>query len=113
MYLSDVVGENYRSGLKKSAWGMMKMIARHKSQRKGWCFRLAPEDINIRKIRELNNLTQEYMAEQLKISQSAYSRLEKGEVKADINRLEAIAKIFTVKIEEIINFDSTNFFDKK
>lgn len=32
----------------------------------------------IKSIRELKNLTQEYMAEKLDISQAAYSKLEKG-----------------------------------
>ena len=34
--------------------------------------------INIRKIRELKGLSQEYMASQLSLSQRAYSKLESG-----------------------------------
>ena len=35
----------------------------------------------IKNIRELKNLTQEYLAEKLDISQAAYSKMEKGDTK--------------------------------
>lgn len=38
----------------------------------------------IKNIRELKNFTQEYMAEKLDISQAAYSKLEKGDIKVVI-----------------------------
>jgi transcriptional regulator with XRE-family HTH domain len=50
----------------------------------------------IRRLRELRNYRQEYMAEQLGISQNAYSRLENGETKLDVERLRKIAEVLEV-----------------
>jgi len=57
----------------------------------------------IRKIRELRNYKQEYMAEKLGISQVSYSRIESGQTKLDLRRLQNIAKILAVNQVFIIN----------
>jgi transcriptional regulator with XRE-family HTH domain len=65
----------------------------------------------VKKIRELKNLKQEIMAEKLNMSQSAYSRLEKDEVKVDLDILEKVAEIFDMKVEDILRFDEkVNYF---
>ena len=64
----------------------------------------------IKNIRELKNLTQEYMAERLDISQSAYSKLEKESSIAD-DKLGQIAEILEVKPEDIKAFDSQKYFN--
>lgn len=64
----------------------------------------------IKNIRELKNLTQEYMAERLDISQSAYSKLEKESSIAD-DKLDQIAEILEVKPEDIKAFDSHKYFN--
>ena len=64
----------------------------------------------IKNIRELKNLTQEYMAERLDISQSAYSKLEKESSIAD-DKLDQIAEILEVKPEDIKAFDSQKYFN--
>jgi transcriptional regulator with XRE-family HTH domain len=64
----------------------------------------------IRKIRELRNFTQEYMAEQLGITQSSYSRLEQGE-DLPFSKIEQIAKVLEIKVEDLINFDEKNVFN--
>lgn len=66
---------------------------------------------NIKNIRELKNLTQEFVAEKLDISQSAYSRLEKGEIKISKEKLDQIAEILEVKPEDIKAFDSHKYFN--
>lgn len=66
---------------------------------------------NIKNIRELKNLTQEYVAEKLDISQSAYSRLEKGEIKISKEKLVQIAQVLEVKPEDIKEFDSQKYFN--
>ena len=66
---------------------------------------------NIKNIRELKNLTQEFVAEKLDISQSAYSRLEKGEIKISKEKLVQIAKVLEVKPEDIKEFDSQKYFN--
>src|SRR4051812_34075186 len=64
----------------------------------------------IKKIRELKNLKQDFMAEQLGMSQPAYSKLEQRNIKIDLNKLEDIATIFDMKVEEIMSFDEAMMF---
>ncbi len=52
--------------------------------------------LKIKKIREYNNLTQEYMASQMDISQPAYAQLENGSSKISSQRLKQISKILNV-----------------
>ena|SRR5690606_39148924 len=65
----------------------------------------------IRKIRELKNLTQEYMADKLGISQAAYSKIENGNTKVSYDKLQDIAKIMGVKVEDIQSFDTQKYFN--
>ncbi len=60
----------------------------------------------IKNIRELKNFTQEYMAEKLEISQAAYSKLEKGDLKISQDKLNKIAEILDVNLEDIKDFDN-------
>lgn len=57
---------------------------------------------NIRKIREKKGYSQDYMAQELEISQASYARLESEETKLSIDRL--------LKIAEILKTDITEFF---
>lgn len=59
----------------------------------------------IKSIRELKNYTQQYMAEQLGITQAGYSKIEKGNTVLSYNKLIKIAIILEVSIDDIINFD--------
>jgi len=65
----------------------------------------------IKKIRELRNLTQEYMASELNMSQQNYSRLEQDSTDLSYKRLEQIAEILKVKIEDIAGFDDQVVFN--
>jgi transcriptional regulator with XRE-family HTH domain len=53
---------------------------------------------NIKKLRELRGYTQCYMAEELKITQGAYSLIENGKSKLDVQKLEQIAAILKIDI---------------
>ncbi|MCY1660942.1 helix-turn-helix domain-containing protein [Chryseobacterium sp. SL1] len=64
----------------------------------------------IKNIRELKNLTQEYVAEKLDISQAAYSKIEK-ETKISDEKLAQIAEALDVKPEDILAFDSQKYFN--
>lgn len=57
----------------------------------------------IRFLREARKLRHEDMAERLDMSRSAYSRLETGEVKLDVDRLQQIANVLDVPPEELLN----------
>ena len=59
----------------------------------------------IRKIRQLKDFSQSYMAAKLGISQNHYSRLERGETKIAQERLEQIAELLEVDVTDISSFD--------
>ncbi|NJO14592.1 MAG: helix-turn-helix transcriptional regulator [Thioploca sp.] len=71
----------------------------------------------IRLMRTANGWSQEEIAEKLHMSLNAYGCIERGETRPNLNRLEQIAQILGVKLEElvsdrnILNFgiDSSNF----
>jgi transcriptional regulator with XRE-family HTH domain len=64
----------------------------------------------IKRCRELKNYTQEFLAAELKISQSTYSRIEANQTDITIGRLTQIAKIFGLKgPEDILCGEHTTF----
>lgn len=65
---------------------------------------------NIKKIRELKNLTREYVADELEMSTSGYGKIERGEVDLTVSKLIKIAKVLNVSIEFIFKFDVEIFF---
>jgi len=64
---------------------------------------------NIKQIRELKNFTQEYMAEQLDISQPSYAKIEQGATVLKIDRLQQIAAVLEVDLSTLLN--TTNIFN--
>jgi transcriptional regulator with XRE-family HTH domain len=64
---------------------------------------------NIKQIRELKSLTQEYMAGELGISQPAYVKIEQGLTVLKIDRLQRIADILEVDLSALMN--TTNIFN--
>ena len=65
----------------------------------------------IRNIRELKNLTQEYVAERLGMTQAGYSKIESGVTKLSYSKIENISKILEVEVEELLAFDSQKYFN--
>ena len=59
----------------------------------------------IRLARELNQWSQEEMAEKLEMSPSGYARIERGEVRLNIERLEQIAQILNIDVSDLIQKD--------
>ena len=57
----------------------------------------------IRFLRKINDFSQEFMAFELGISQPAYSKLERGETKLTISRLQKIAFILGFSTAELMN----------
>ena len=65
----------------------------------------------IRKVREIKGFTQEYVASQLNLSQTYYSKIERDDIKEmTVDRLERIAKILEVVPGDILNFDEQQVF---
>ncbi|WP_190277317.1 helix-turn-helix domain-containing protein [Taibaiella lutea] len=65
---------------------------------------------NIRKLRELRNYTQQYMADNLGVSTVQYGKLEHSE---DINTkyLFRVAEILETSVQKILHFDSEIYFE--
>lgn len=63
----------------------------------------------IRFLRELNNLSQEDMAEKLQMSVGGYAKIERGESSLNLNRLEQIAQIFNLDIVELLQIGNQGF----
>lgn len=57
----------------------------------------------IRMMRELNRWSQEEMAEKMNMSLNGYAKIERGETKLNLEKLEQIAQIFNTDIIEFIN----------
>ena len=58
-----------------------------------------------KQVRELRNYSQDYLVQQLGISQKAYSKIELGQTNLSVERLEQIAKIMEVDTTQPLNFD--------
>ncbi len=65
----------------------------------------------IKKIRELKNYTQEYMADRLGINQSGYSRIENDTSDITLSQIDKLSEIFNMKVEDLINFDEKFVFN--
>ncbi len=66
--------------------------------------------LKIKNLRELRNFTQQYMAEQLNMKQSGYSKIEKGETDIAFSKLQDIAGVLEVEVADIVSFDNQKFF---
>src|SRR5690554_774112 len=65
----------------------------------------------IKNIRELKDFTQEYMAEQLGITQAAYSKIETGQTKLTPNKILDIAEIFDMDASDLMAYDMQKYFN--
>lgn len=66
---------------------------------------------NIKKFRELKNITREQMAADLEMSLSNYSKIERGEIDLTLSRIQQIAQILQVDVSQILNFDASQIFN--
>ncbi|TDD95059.1 helix-turn-helix domain-containing protein [Flavobacterium cellulosilyticum] len=66
---------------------------------------------NIRTIREMKNLSREYMADELGMTASGYGKIERGEIELTINKISNIAAIFEISISDLLFFEISSFFN--
>ena len=62
----------------------------------------------IRTIRETRNWSQEDRAEKMNMSKNGYAKIERGETKLNLHKLEQIANIFNIDVLELIKNDDKN-----
>ncbi|TAG02821.1 MAG: helix-turn-helix domain-containing protein [Cytophagia bacterium] len=65
----------------------------------------------IKKLRELRNFSQQYMAEKLEIAQQTYSKMEMGDIDFPISRLKNISDILGIRIVDIFSFDEKSILN--
>lgn len=63
----------------------------------------------VRELREAKRLTQEQMAELLKMSVNGYGKIERNEVDVNIERLQQLSQALDTPLEEIISNNSPIF----
>jgi transcriptional regulator with XRE-family HTH domain len=59
----------------------------------------------IKLLRELKGFKQDYIAEQLGMTQNGYGKIERDETDIPYSRLESIAKVFEVSVSDLINLN--------
>ena len=62
----------------------------------------------IRRIRESKEWSQEQMAEKLNMSLNGYAKIERGESKIYLDKLEQIAQVFDIDVVELMHSDGKN-----
>ena len=62
----------------------------------------------IRKIREAKDWSQEQMTEKLNMSLNGYAKIERGESKIYLDKLEQIAQVLDIDIVELMQSDGRN-----
>lgn len=65
----------------------------------------------IKSFREIRNYTQEYMANSLNMSTTAYGKIERDETKMTLTKLDAIAKVLDTDFRTITDFDEKKIFN--
>lgn len=66
---------------------------------------------NIKKFRELKNITREQMASDLEMSLSGYSKIERGDTDLTISKIERIAEVLGIDIGQLLSFDASQIFN--
>ena len=61
----------------------------------------------IRQLRKQHQLSQENMADKLGMSVTGYGKIERGEVRSNLSRLEQISEVFDMDICELLSVGET------
>lgn len=66
---------------------------------------------NIKIIREMKDLTRDFVAGEMEMSTSGYGKIERGEIDLTISKISRIAGILGVSVSDILFFDVSIFFN--
>ena len=69
--------------------------------------------INIRKIREIRGYTREYMAGELNMTVSGYSKIERGEVDMSISKFFRLAEVLKVDMMQLFYMEMTELIQPR
>ena len=67
---------------------------------------------NIRKFRELKGYSQEYMANEMELTQASYAKLESNSTKISVERLFMIAKLLETDVAEILELNKQTIYNQ-
>ena len=62
----------------------------------------------IKQLREAHQWTQEEMAQKLSMTTKGYAKIERGETKLYLDKLEQIAQVFDIDVVELMQSDGKN-----
>ena len=62
---------------------------------------------NLCQLRKLNGLSQEELAEKVNVSRQTLSKWESGESMPDLERAAALADVFGVTLDDLVNYECT------
>ena len=65
----------------------------------------------IKHLRQMQNLSQEEVAEKLGMTPNGYGGIERGEVDIKLSRLEQLSELFGVELIELLNRTEQNVFN--
>jgi transcriptional regulator with XRE-family HTH domain len=65
----------------------------------------------IRLARTIRGYSQEYMAQQMKITQKTYSQIENNQTKIDVEKLKEITSVLELDLEKLLSLDESNIFN--
>ena len=65
---------------------------------------------NIRKFRELKGYSQEYMANEMELTQASYAKLESNTTKISVERLFTIAKLLETDVADILELNKQTIY---
>ena len=65
---------------------------------------------NIRKFRELKGYSQEYMANEMELTQASYAKLESNSTKISVERLFTIAKLLETEVADIVELNKQTIY---
>lgn len=61
---------------------------------------------NLIALRKINNLSQEELADRIGVTRQTLSKYETGESLPDIDKCMALANVFEVSLDDLVNYDS-------
>lgn len=64
---------------------------------------------NLVSLRKMNHLSQEELADKLAVSRQTLSKYETGESLPDIEKCKAMADVFGVSLDDLVNYESSHY----
>ena len=64
---------------------------------------------NLISLRKMNRMPQEELADRLHVSRQTLSKYETGESLPDIEKCKAIADVFDVSMDDLVNYEQTDY----